>query len=168
MDGSRVESRCERDFPCLSRPATSLILSLAKGGKAVFPEEVDHPHILHAPKLRKGSRLHLCIPLFPAWVTYVVALTLSGTPQRTQLWPMPVFLLYFLHIMTEPNKTATKLKKTEPVSQQVHYSMRQASWSSRQSFWLLIFRSRLRFPALPWEFFLKGRIPAVTMVWVDW
>jgi len=29
-------------------------------------------------------------------------------------------------------------------------------------------RPRLRFPALPWEFSLKGRIPAVTMVWVGW
>jgi len=27
-------------------------------------------------------------------------------------------------------------------------------------------KSRFRFPALPWEFFLKGRIPTVTMVWV--
>ena len=33
---------------------------------------------------------------------------------------------------------------------------------------ILIMRSRVRFPALPWEFSLKGRIPAVTMVWVDW
>ena len=42
-----------------------------------------------------------------------------------------------------------------------------ASWSSGQSLWLLIMRSRVRFPALPWEFSLKGKIPAVTMVWVD-
>ena len=41
-----------------------------------------------------------------------------------------------------------------------------ASWSSGQSLWLLIMRSRVRFPVLPWEFSLKGRIPAVTMVWV--
>ena len=34
-----------------------------------------------------------------------------------------------------------------------------ASWSSGQSFWLLITRSRVRFPALPWEFSLKGKIP---------
>ena len=27
-------------------------------------------------------------------------------------------------------------------------------------------RSRVRFPALPWEFSLKGNIPTVTMVWV--
>ena len=33
--------------------------------------------------------------------------------------------------------------------------------------WLLIMRSRFRFPALPWEFSLKGKIPAVTVVWVD-
>jgi len=25
---------------------------------------------------------------------------------------------------------------------------------------------RVRFPVLPWEFSLKGRIPAVSMVWV--
>jgi hypothetical protein len=30
------------------------------------------------------------------------------------------------------------------------------SWSSGQSFWLLIVRSRVRFPALPWGFFLEG------------
>ena len=42
-----------------------------------------------------------------------------------------------------------------------------ASWSSGWSLWLLIMRSRVRFPALPWEFSLKGKIRAVTMVWVD-
>jgi len=35
-----------------------------------------------------------------------------------------------------------------------------------QSLCLLIMRSWVRFPVLPWEFSLKGRIPAVTMVWV--
>jgi len=44
--------------------------------------------------------------------------------------------------------------------------IRPASWSSGQSLCLLIVRSRVRFPVLPWEFSLKGRIPAVTMVWV--
>ena len=46
------------------------------------------------------------------------------------------------------------------------WKMRPASWSSDQSLCLLIMRSRVRFPVLPWEFSLKGRIPAVTMVWV--
>jgi hypothetical protein len=31
-----------------------------------------------------------------------------------------------------------------------------ASWSSGQSFWLHIIRSRVRFPVLPWEIFLEG------------
>jgi len=44
--------------------------------------------------------------------------------------------------------------------------VRPASWSSGQS--LCLMRSRVRFPALPWEFSLKGRIPAMTMVWVGW
>ena len=46
------------------------------------------------------------------------------------------------------------------------FVIRPASWSSGQSLWLLIMRSRVRFPALPWEFSLKGKIPAVTMVCV--
>ena len=33
------------------------------------------------------------------------------------------------------------------------------SWSGGQSFWLLTTRSRVRFPALPWEFFLVGEDP---------
>ena len=41
-----------------------------------------------------------------------------------------------------------------------------ASWSSGQGLWLLIMRSQVRFPVLPWEFFLQGKIPVVTMVWV--
>ena len=45
--------------------------------------------------------------------------------------------------------------------------VRPTSWSSGQSLWLLNMRSRLRFPALPWEFSLKGKIPTVTMLWVD-
>ena len=34
-----------------------------------------------------------------------------------------------------------------------------ASWSSGQSFWLQITRSRVRFPALPWAFSLWGEDP---------
>jgi hypothetical protein len=36
------------------------------------------------------------------------------------------------------------------------YKRRPASCSSGQSFWLLIMRSRVRFPVLPWDFSLKG------------
>jgi hypothetical protein len=35
----------------------------------------------------------------------------------------------------------------------VYTHKRPASWSGGQSFWLLTTRSRVRFPALPWEFF---------------
>jgi hypothetical protein len=38
----------------------------------------------------------------------------------------------------------------------LHFRMRPASWSSGQNFWLLIMRSRVRFPVLPWGFFLEG------------
>ena len=41
--------------------------------------------------------------------------------------------------------------------------MRFSSWSSGQRLRLLIMRSRVRFPALLWDFSLKGRIPAVSL-----
>ena len=41
---------------------------------------------------------------------------------------------------------------------------RPASWSSGQGLWLLIMRSRVRFPVLPWEFFpCRERFP-----WWPW
>ena len=38
-----------------------------------------------------------------------------------------------------------------------NFSHRPASWSSGQGLWLLIMRSRFRFPVLPWEFVLAGK-----------
>ena len=68
----------------------------------------------------------------------------------------------------EPPHCAVFSSSPSPPPSSVHiYIYRPASWSSGQSLWLLIMRSRVRFPALPWEFSSKGKIPAVTMVWVD-
>ena len=39
-------------------------------------------------------------------------------------------------------------------------------WYGSQGFWLLIMRSRVRFPVLTRGFFLLGKFPMVTMVWV--
>ena len=39
----------------------------------------------------------------------------------------------------------------------IYCTNRPASWSSGQGLWLLIKRSRVRFPVLPWEFFLAGK-----------
>jgi hypothetical protein len=36
------------------------------------------------------------------------------------------------------------------------FRTRPVSWSGGQSFWLLNMRSRIRFPVLPWGFFLEG------------
>jgi hypothetical protein len=56
--------------------------------------------------------------------------------------------------------TLLKLKKLEcSVLYIVNFCRRPASWSSGQSFWLLIMRSRTRFPVLPWGFFLEGEDP---------
>ena len=63
-----------------------------------------------------------------------------------------------------------RFQRYVPVSQVavsfIHFSRRPASWSSGQSFWLLITRSCFRFPPLPWDFPCGERIPVVTMVWV--
>ena len=53
---------------------------------------------------------------------------------------------------------------TSYVSLSLQTEHRPASWSSGQSSCLLIMRSRVRFPALPWKFSLKGRIPAGRLV----
>jgi hypothetical protein len=60
------------------------------------------------------------------------------------------FLIHILNSYTITNKNVQ------------HKLLRwSSSWSSGQSFWLLIMRSRVRFPAS-----LKGKIPMVTIVWV--
>jgi hypothetical protein len=64
------------------------------------------------------------------------------------------------------NKTQTFVDAILLQKLQFALKMRPASWSSGQSFWLLIMRSRVRFPVLPWGFSLKEKIPMVTMVWV--
>ena len=57
-----------------------------------------------------------------------------------------------------PSKTNAEPRCCEhsntPVSAHIMYW--PASWSSGQNFWLLITRSRVRFPALPWGFSLWG------------
>jgi hypothetical protein len=62
-----------------------------------------------------------------------------------------------------PDNTHPKLKIyiSELIVDRYEYifSMRPASWSSGQSFWLLIMRSRVRFAVLPWGFFLEGEDP---------
>ena len=58
------------------------------------------------------------------------------------------------------------LERLRKVTRSINKCSRRASWSSGQSFWLLITRYRVWFPALPWGFSLWGRITVVTMVWV--
>ena len=60
-----------------------------------------------------------------------------------------------------PRETsATKIKTYQ--TRKVYFKdfifvFRPSSWSSGQGFWLLIMRSRVRFPVLPWEFFFAGK-----------
>ena len=91
----------------------------------------------------------------------------SEPPQ--QMWylslnigPLTVILLMW-RIGWAPNKanewqmgfnSAFKGLKNKPF----YFASRgPASWSSGQGLWLLIMRSRVRFPVLPWEFFLSGK-----------
>jgi hypothetical protein len=52
---------------------------------------------------------------------------------------------------------------TSGINITLHYILnnRPASWSSVQSFRLLIMRFRVRFPVLPWGLFLEGEDPHV-------
>ena len=95
------------------------------------------------------------------------------------LWFVPSFQLLQMHlcesvVCLRPRIiiTLTSIKLQTPRTESFFHNLKvpnfaMTSWSSGQSLWLLIMRSRVRFPALPWEFTLKGKIPAVTMVWVD-
>jgi hypothetical protein len=72
------------------------------------------------------------------WNSYTALTSLSA---RESLW-------------TEiPYYTVFRSTATYDISPQ---SIRPASWSGGQSFWLLTTRSRVRFPALPWEFSSQG------------
>jgi hypothetical protein len=70
--------------------------------------------------------------------------------------------------LPQRDRPSFKPTKKEQNYTSVYFTAWPASWSSGQSLWLLIMRSRFRFPALPWEFSFGGggRIPMVTMVWV--
>ena len=54
----------------------------------------------------------------------------------------------------EPANEEEPYKRTE---NKLSPKTKPASWSSGQGLWLLIMRSRVRFPVLPWEFFLAGK-----------
>jgi hypothetical protein len=51
------------------------------------------------------------------------------------------------------------LKQNDKTMWNSIFKMWQASWSSGQSFWLLIMRYRVRFPVPLWGFFLEGEFP---------
>jgi hypothetical protein len=52
-----------------------------------------------------------------------------------------------------PIRGRTKFYINSVIDLSQNYNRWPASWSSGQRFWLLIMRSRVRFPALSWEFF---------------
>jgi hypothetical protein len=62
-------------------------------------------------------------------------------------------VMKYLHFYSCPSRAS----KWAPLECKLQASsVGPASWSSGQSFGLLIMRSRDRFPALPWGFFLEG------------
>ena len=61
------------------------------------------------------------------------------------------------HTLSDPpGDMCNQLRHLQRTS--IHKAQRPAS-SSGQGFWLLIMRSQVRLPALPWEFFLVGEDP---------
>ena len=87
----------------------------------------------------------------PTWITFnitfwehlVVVIIVSGLIAHKQL-------LYYILLLCASCCIESKVKNSEKYEKKCY----GISWSSGQSFWLLITRSRIRFPALPWEFSL--------------
>jgi hypothetical protein len=68
-----------------------------------------------------------------------------GPLQLTRITVQDTIATFGVATQNRFSHSATYLKEDGPVS-----------WSSGQSFWLLIMRSRFRFSVLPWGFFLEG------------
>jgi len=86
-------------------------------------------------------------------------------PRSKEVWNGQVDTSNWRLVRSIRQSTAAWIPTTKNCSNLIHTN-RPASWSSGQSLWPIIMRSRVRFPVLTWEFSLKRRIPAVTMVWV--
>ena len=70
-----------------------------------------------------------------------------------------IFLNWPTHSVTTCNFTTTGWITTSlwQFYTVLHCDIWPASWSSGQGLWLLIMRSWVGFPVLPWEFFLAGK-----------
>jgi hypothetical protein len=93
------------------------------------------------------------------------------TPHPTPNWPMARPWIQWLQLLPLRMRVRTYVYMNIKC-RIVHilciytYYVWSASWSSGQSFWLLIMRSPVRFRFCHGDFYLKGKIPIVTMVWV--
>jgi hypothetical protein len=72
------------------------------------------------------------------------------------LWHIRVYSIfpYYSYLLKSTNLGKTWLNITCVIQLFLQFCSLPSSWSSGQSFWLLI--SWVRFPVLPWEFFLEG------------
>jgi hypothetical protein len=85
-----------------------------------------------------------------------------GRPFTSLLWSSEKYLVsgrdyevapfeIFSSLPSLPHSSAPYSQTHQPI-----FFFLPASWCSDQSFGLLIMRSRVRFPVLPWGFFLEG------------
>jgi hypothetical protein len=80
------------------------------------------------------------------------------------VFAVTILLLLHIHILLLYHRcyiiwTTGSVIKVNTCFSILVYFLRPISWSSGQSFWLLIMRSRVRFPVLPWGLFLEGEDP---------
>jgi hypothetical protein len=84
------------------------------------------------------------------------------SPENVYVYQLNADWMTKLHSLT--SKVRHKTLKPGSPNPSANYLTHQfqhgaASWSSGQIFWLLTMRSRVRFPALTWAFFLEGEDP---------
>jgi len=133
-------------------PTRTADLSALYASRCLPPKKFLDTHFCFRPSEFQGGQKDQIIRLFPRTLSEIEPGTsLLGVQCLIKLHPSPVVSCVYV------------FNTSEYVFKCYFWP---SSWSSGQSPCLLIMRFRIRFPDLPWEFSLKGRIPAVAMVWV--
>jgi hypothetical protein len=124
-------------------------------------ENLHTVHTTGGPALPDHSQQYQCCTSY-AVVHYIVLLTM-GILMAETCWDERRWLNFICvassWIIALPCFTMHSHKKVKFIYNNIQMIPISPSWSSGQSFWLLIMRSQVRFPGLPLGFFFEGEDP---------
>ena len=137
LEGPGIETRWDRDFPHLSRPALGPTQPMYNGYR-VFPGGKERPGRAAdpSPLLVPWSRKSRAIPLLPLWAVrpaqslspcirvHFTSLLSRGIPLLTEIW---YFSLVAIHL-----KKIIYISKYNKIDKNYIKKIRPASWSSGQ------------------------------------